>query len=47
MYDPEGQVLAEYKRKEVSVAVLLAEDKECLLNAHVTSGVSTIGRGSW
>ncbi len=33
MYDPEGQVLAEYKRKEVSVAVLLAEDKECLLNA--------------
>lgn len=33
LYDPQGKVLAEFKGKEVSVIVLLAEDKECLEKA--------------
>ena len=29
-YDPEGEVLHEFRQKEISVIVLLAEEEECL-----------------
>jgi protein-tyrosine phosphatase len=29
-YDPEGEVLLEFRQKEISVIVLLAEEEECL-----------------
>ena len=32
-YDPLGEVLKEYKEKNVSVIVLLADDEECLEKA--------------
>ena len=32
-YDPEGEVLLEFRQKEISVIVLLAEEEECLRKA--------------
>lgn len=32
-YDPKGEALHEFKQKEISVVVLLAEDEECLRKA--------------